>query len=186
MLPASGRALSVIMAMTGARCETLQPRAVRLLPLHSNMPYWRLHYHLVWATDERRPAIDEENTTAIHHAVYGKAKKLGIILHAVGGVADHLHVVASVPPKLALADCVGKLKGASSHAVNQGRPGAATFRWQAGYGALSVGGRSLPQVVAYVRDQATHHQKGSTLGVYERTTKGDDGVPVLIEPAEPK
>jgi putative transposase len=156
------------------------------LPPLADVAYWRLHYHLVWATDERRPTIDAGNTAAIHHAVYGKAQELGIILHAVGGVADHLHVVASVPPKLALADCVGKLKGASSHAVNLGRPGAATFRWQAGYGALSVGGRALPQVVAYVHDQAIHHQKHSTIGVYERMTDSDDGVPVLVEPADPE
>jgi len=149
------------------------------------MAYWRLHYHLIWATDERRPIIDTAHIDVLHRALYGKAKELALIVHAVGGMADHIHFVASVPPKLALAECVGKLKGASSHAVNLGRDGAAAFRWQAGYGALSVGGRSLPDVIAYVRDQVRHHQGGSTISVYERTTENDDGVSVLVEPTMP-
>src|SRR6266404_4070549 len=151
-----------------------------------DMAYWRLHYHLIWATDERRPLVDAVNADVIHRAVCGKGKELGVIVHAVGGVADHLHVVVSVPPKLALADCVGRIKGVSSHAVNLGTQGAETFRWQAGYGALSLGGQSLPEVIAYVRDQFRHHQEGSVIDVYERTTESDHGVSMLVERAEPK
>jgi putative transposase len=150
------------------------------------MAYWRLHYHLVWATDERQPIIDAANADVLHRALYGKAKELALIVHALGGMADHIHIVASVPPKLALADCVGKLKGASSHAANLGQAGGPVFRWQAGYGALSIGGRSLPEVIAYVRDQVRHHQMGSTIGVYERTTERDEGVSELVEPVAPK
>jgi len=52
--------------------------------------------------------------------------------------------------------------------------------------ALSIGGRSLPEVIAYVRDQARHHQMGSTIRVYEHTTESDDGVFALVEPTAPK
>lgn len=156
------------------------------LPPNSRVAFWRLHYHLVWATDERQPLINAASAAVIWRTVYGKAKELAVIVHAVGGMADHVHLVVSVPPQLALAECVRQLKGASSHAVNLDGPAATRFRWQAGYGALSVGGRSLPDVVAYVRHQGAHHRNGSTLAVYERTAECEDGPATLAESAGPE
>ena len=129
MLEASAFVLSVSTVMPSVRYGTLRSASCILLASPGRcMAYWRLHYHLVWATDEREPSIDAAIADVIHRVMYGKAKELGLVIHAVGGVEDHLHIVVSVPPKLALADCVGKLKGASSHAVNLGRQGAAAFR----------------------------------------------------------
>ena len=141
------------------------------------MAFWRLHYHLIWTTYQREPLIDAAREVLIHQTVYGKAKELGLLIHAVGGIEDHLHVVASIPPRLSVADCVGKLKGASSHRVNlEVRDGA--FRWQGGYGALSIGARSLAQAIAYVRNQREHHGAGRPMAIYERCTDEDDGVVV--------
>ncbi len=143
------------------------------------MAYWRLHYHLVWTTHKREPLIDAASEVLIRYTLYGKAKELGILIHAIGNVDDHIHVVASVPPKLSIADCVGKLKGASSHRVNQeGRQ--QTFRWQGGYGALSLGGHSLATVIAYVRNQREHHQCGRAIALYERCTEEDDGAAAAL------
>ena len=145
------------------------------------MAFWRLHYHLVWSTQRREPLIDRACEVLIHTTLYGKAKELGILIHAIGNVEDHIHVVVSVPPRLAVADCVGKLKGASSHRVNQ-ETARRVFRWQAGYGALSLGGRSLPTVIAYVRNQRQHHAGGRPIAIYERSTEEEDGV--LIGPGD--
>ena len=139
------------------------------------MAFWRLHYHLVWSTQQREPLIDAASELLIHHTLYGKAKELGVLIHAVGNVEDHIHVVASVPPRLAVADCVGKLKGASSHRVNQ-ETARRTFRWQAGYGALSLGGRSPGTVITYVRNQRQHHTAGRLVAIYERSAEEEDGV----------
>jgi len=38
-------------------------------------------------------------------------------MHEVGGIEDHVHTVFSLPPKYAVADFIGTLKGASSHWV---------------------------------------------------------------------
>jgi putative transposase len=42
------------------------------------------------------------------------------------------------------------------------------FKWQAGYGALTVGERSLEIVMEYVAKQKEHHKNKTTIGVYER------------------
>ncbi len=69
------------------------------------MPYWRLHYHLVWTTFGRLPVLTADLGPAVYRSVCARAKRLGVILHAIGGVEDHVHVVASVPPRIAVAEC---------------------------------------------------------------------------------
>jgi hypothetical protein len=92
-------------------------------------------------------------------------------------------MVVSIPPRLAVADCVGALKGASSHRVNQETQQGA-FRWQGGYGALSIGGRSLASVIAYVRNQRKHHRNPESLiSIYERCAEADDGVVIVADEA---
>lgn len=42
----------------------------------------------------------------------------GTILHAIGGVEDHIHIVVSMQPNVLVSDWVGKLKGSSSYYIN--------------------------------------------------------------------
>jgi len=134
------------------------------------MSHWRLHYHLVWATYQREPQITAARGQLIRATLYAKARELGLTLHEVGGMEEHLHLVVSVPPSLAVADCVRHLKGATSRAVNRSRATAAPFRRQDSYGALTIGGRSLTAVIAYVRNQRQHHHTDTTIPAYERTS----------------
>lgn len=132
------------------------------------MTYWRLHYHVIWSTLDRQPILTPEVEKIFYGVIHGKAEELGLKIHAAGNVADHAHVVLSIPPKIAVADCLRHLKGASAYAINHmaGRDGQ--FKWQAGYGALTVGDRSLEKVMEYAARQKEHHQTGTIIGVYER------------------
>ena len=120
------------------------------------MPYWRLFYHAVWGTKNRLPLIDASWEDDLHGYIWGKATALECIPHAINGMSDHLHVVISIPPKLSIATLIGKLKGASSHHVNE-RYMDSAFAWQAEYGVLSFSERSLSRVVDYVKNQKKHH-----------------------------
>jgi REP element-mobilizing transposase RayT len=84
----------------------------------------------------------------------------GVIVHAVNGVADHVHLAVIVPPTLNLSEWLGRLKGASAHYVNEQLTNRKTFGWQAGYGIVSFGTKDLPRVVAYVERQKEHHSGG--------------------------
>ncbi len=120
------------------------------------MPYWRLFYHIVWGTKNRLELIDPAWEKDLYGYLWGKATALECTPHAIGGIADHIHVVISIPPKLCVATLVGKLKGASSHHINQNYAGGA-FLWQAEYGIFSFSEKSLPMVIEYVNNQKKHH-----------------------------
>ena len=100
--------------------------------------------------------------------LYGKAKEMGLKIHAAGNVEDHVHIVLSIPPKVALADCVKNIKGASAYAINHMPDSDGQFKWQEGYGALTIGERSLAAVMAYAARQKEHHKERSVMAVYER------------------
>ena len=123
------------------------------------MPYWRLFYHLVWSTARREALLDEAMAGTVERSVRTTCRDRGAILHAVGVMPDHVHIAVSIPPSIAVATFVGRLKGAASHAVNalDGRSSDDSFSWQAEYGALSFGEKALPDVVAYITNQHARH-----------------------------
>ena len=132
------------------------------------MPYWRLFYHITWATREREPLIQVAFETRLHSVIAAKASDLGGVVHAVGGVEDHVHLAVSVPPRIALADFNGQVKGASSHFVNHELNLPHVFRWQAEYGIVSFGGRQLEIVMEYIRQQRQHHLEHTVIPFLER------------------
>ena len=139
------------------------------------MAYWRLYYHVVWATYGRLPLITGGIKKQVYGVVLQKARELGVVVHAIGGIEDHIHVVVSIPPKLAVAQCVKHFKGASARYVNE-HSAHGTFKWQDGYGVLTFGGGAMKTVVSYVLNQGAHHGKGALRPSFERMTGDDDGV----------
>jgi REP element-mobilizing transposase RayT len=94
---------------------------------------------------------------------------LGGVVHAIGGVEDHVHVAVSIPPRLALSDFVGQLKGGSTHWVTHLSVHAQPFAWQQDYGALSFGKQALPKVVEYIHAQPDRHRTQQVSPAMERT-----------------
>jgi putative transposase len=134
------------------------------------MPYWRTFYHLVWGTKAREPLIGEDEEGVIRYSMKTTLDELDVIPHAVGFMPDHVHVAVSIPPKVAVAVLVKRLKGASAHAVNHadGRSDTGRFGWQAEYGVLTFGEKALPDVIAYVNNQRTRHANRRTWPPLER------------------
>ncbi len=132
------------------------------------MPFWRLYYHLIWGTKNRLPLISAEIEPILFTFIAKKASGLGIRLYAIGGVSDHVHLIVSAPPTLAISTIVKELKGASAHCLNHSGGMEGSFAWQRGYGALTIGERHLDVVIAYVKGQKEHHAQTSTNAWLER------------------
>jgi putative transposase len=131
------------------------------------MPYWKLYYHLVWATKNRLPLIDSALEPGLYKAIAAKAKDMGGFVHAIGGIDDHVHLAVSIPPKIAPAKFIGDVKGNSSHFVNHVIKPDFEFYWQDEYGVLSFGERNLASVVHYIHSQKQHHTDGTLITAME-------------------
>jgi putative transposase len=132
------------------------------------MALWRLYYHFVWATKEREPLINSDREAELYGYIIGKADALSCIVHAIGGIEDHIHLVVSIPPTLAIADFVKTIKGSSAHHLNHTFSASSNkFGWQEGYGVFSLGSKQLEQAVNYVENQKTHHLNGTAIASLE-------------------
>ena len=77
----------------------------------------------------------------------------------VGGVEDHVHVLAGLGRTITIADWAKELKRVSSVWVKEQRTELRDFQWQGGYGCFSVSHSNLTQVIEYVRTQEEHHRR---------------------------
>jgi REP element-mobilizing transposase RayT len=90
----------------------------------------------------------------------GIIKGLGGTVMTVGGMPDHVHIVARLPTNVSVADAVRTVKSNSSRWMNE-RSGDMKFGWQRGYSAFSVSQSAVPIVARYVQNQERHHRRRS-------------------------
>ena len=139
--------------------------------------YWELYYHLIWRTKDSEPLLTPRVEPLTHQYLIHRAlQTVGALVHAVGGIEDHVHMAVSLPPTVEIARWVGDLKGATAHHINHG-PCGISLSWQTGYGVVSFGKRDLPWVVAYIRRQREHHAAGRSEDRLERITQLEDQSP---------
>ena len=141
------------------------------------MSYWRCHYHFIWTTRERLPAIDADRESIIARCVASIADNDRFEIHAVGVVSDHVHVAASIPPRIAVASVVQKFKGSSSHQLTSTKGSPQPWPgWQAEYGVLTFGDGSVDRIVAYVLNQKEHHQNATLWAPLEQIRADRPGI----------
>jgi len=140
------------------------------------MPYWRLHYHAIWACKNRLPLITPDLEPELQKYLFRKGRQLGAIMHAVGNTDNHVHTAFSLPPKIAIANFIHDLKGASSHWVSNVLKYSDGFGWQRGYGILSYNDSILPKVIDYVKRQKEHHRNNTFNRRFEHWSENDEGV----------
>jgi putative transposase len=134
------------------------------------MPYWQLFYHLIWSTKSREPLLTPDVEKEIYGFLVAKATGLGAVVYALDGTEDHVHLVTSIPPSIAVSRFVGQIKAVASTRFNKAQRGDTVFAWQAEYGAFSFDGKRLGNVIAYVEKQKRHHADGTIIPVLERLT----------------
>ena len=119
--------------------------------------YTNLITHNVFSTKDRTELINDEIKTELHAYLGGLVKELKGKPIKVGGINDHVHILASLPPTVSTSDAMRFIKANSSKWVSErfNKP----FEWQKGYGAFSVSRSGLEAVADYIKDQVEHHKK---------------------------
>jgi putative transposase len=123
------------------------------------MSHTNLLYHIVFATKERAPMITKALRPELHAYLGGIVRKLGGTALEVNGVADHLHLLAAIPPTITVSHFVNKLKSGSSSWAKA--PTKGRFQWQPRYGGFTVSESQVERVRRYIRNQEEHHRSVS-------------------------
>ncbi len=119
----------------------------------------KIDMHVISHVKSTSPRMQPDDLPRIFAYIGGILRKLGSIPLAIGGVSDHIHIVMSLSPNMALSNLMRTIKSYSSKWIKSLSPQYATFAWQDGYGAFSISPSILEKVIQYVKNQESHHRK---------------------------
>jgi putative transposase len=117
--------------------------------------YSNLLVHIIYSTKDRAPFITPDLKPRLYSYIGGIVRNLDGVLVEIGGIEDHVHLFVRFPPKLAIAELVGKVKSNSSKWAKREVP---DFAWQAGYAPFSVSESAAADVQRYILNQEEHHR----------------------------
>ena len=116
-----------------------------------------LHCHVVFSTKGRAPLITPQVAERLYAYLGGTARGKGDMVLQVGGTADHVHLLLSLPANRTVADAVRDLRANSSRWLHEQFPQLRAFAWQEGYAAFSIAFAGIERVRAYIAHQEQHH-----------------------------
>jgi putative transposase len=109
--------------------------------------YSEISLHVVWHTKGSRFLIKPHAEQAVYDCIRRRAIEPGeVFVHEIGGTGSHAHLAATVPPTLLISEWIGRVKGGSSHDLNELPVFGGSFCWQTGYGVVSFGTKNLPWI----------------------------------------
>ncbi len=114
--------------------------------------------HIIFSTKNREPWLVSNVRPRVHAYVATICRDLGAELVRVGGVADHVHIVTTLPRTVTQAQSIERIKKTSSKWIKALDARYRGFFWQRGYGAFSVSPSQLDAVLHYVETQDEHHR----------------------------
>ena len=120
--------------------------------------YTKLYYHLVFSTKHRKPSITSALEPDLHKYIAGIIRNIEGSSIEINGMADHIHILTIIPPKISISDALRSIKAGSSKWIHETIPNATAFAWQDGYAAFTVSASQVEAVRSYIRNQKSHHQ----------------------------
>src|SRR5580700_9384116 len=97
-----------------------------------------LNIHCVFSTKERVLVLNPDIRERLWPYMGGIAKENGMIPKCIGGVSDHVHLLVTLPTRLAVAKAIQLIKAGSSAWIHQSFPNLRNFAWQQGQFAIDL------------------------------------------------
>ena len=115
-----------------------------------------LKYHVVWCPKYRRHVLVDAVAERLRVLLGEKAAELGMTIHALEIMPDHVHLFVESDPTLCVAEIVNRFKGFTSRALRQEFHHLTTCLptlWSRSYYAGTVGHVSEKTMKDYIESQ---------------------------------
>lgn len=128
--------------------------------LNKNMStYTQILYQIVFSTKNREKTLTKENRPDLYKDIWGVLKNKKCHLYQIGGIEDHLHIITSIHPSIALATLVKDIKLGSTSFIKEKKIFQHFNGWQDGYAAFTYSIDAKNNLIEYVKNQEAHHCK---------------------------
>ena len=118
----------------------------------------KIWIHLVFATKNRQPFLTNAIRRDVFQHILRNSNSKGIEMDFVNGYYDHAHCLFKLPSQMSIATAAQRIKGESSHWINQEQLVQQHFQWQDDYYAESVSLKDVPRIRNYIKKQEEHHR----------------------------
>lgn len=135
---------------------------------YKNDTYTQIHIQAVFAVKNRQSLILNSWKQDLYKYIVTIIQNHSHKVLAIGGTADHIHILFGLRPSESLSDLMKDVKGSSSKWINEKRLSNGWFSWQESYGAFSYSKSALPNVIHYIETQEEHHKKESMQSEYRK------------------
>lgn len=125
------------------------------------MPLVKIWIHLVWATKNRKPLLDNDIRQKVFSHIRENAKGKNIYVDFINGYSDHVHCLIALNQEQTIAKTVQLLKGESAYWINKNNLCKEKFEWQTEYFAVSISESGVNQIRDYIKRQEEHHARKS-------------------------
>lgn len=124
------------------------------------MSYVNLIYHIVLRTKRSVPAINESHERELYLYMLTFLRSRGCVLHRIGGMPDHVHLLMEVHPSVALSDFMRDMKTATSKFMKANRDTKFPMfdGWEPEYYASTVSKSDVASIKQYIINQKEHHK----------------------------
>ncbi len=126
-----------------------------------------LKFHIVFSTKYRLPWITADIEPELYAYIGGIIENKSGQMIEIGGIEDHIHILAGFHQSRSVASMVGAIKSNSS-SFGKEITHNPSFGWQPGYAAFSVSESQVTRVKRYLQRQKEHHQKMTFEGEVHR------------------
>jgi putative transposase len=120
--------------------------------------YSQILYQVVFSTKHRQATLLKANRIDLYKYIWGILKEKNCFLYQMGGIEDHIHIVFSLHPSVALADLIRDIKISSSSFIKEKGFFPDFGGWQEGYGAFTYSIDAKEALIEYVKNQEEHHK----------------------------
>lgn len=132
---------------------------------------WECKYHLTWIPKYRKKQIFEDMRKYLGEVLKELARRRGCEILEGHLRPDHAHMLISIPPKYAVSQVVGYLKGKSAiHLAREyfGRKKNFTGQhfWARGYHVSTVG-RDEETIRKYIKEQEREDRRMDQLNLFK-------------------
>jgi REP-associated tyrosine transposase len=115
-----------------------------------------LKYHLVWCPKYRRAVLVDAVERRLRELLTEKSDELGMTVHALEVMPDHVHLYVESDPTHCVAEIVNRLKGYTSRVLRDEFPSLRSrlpTLWSRSYFASSIGHVSAATIERFIAEQ---------------------------------
>jgi REP element-mobilizing transposase RayT len=120
--------------------------------------FTNLLFHVIFSTKFRKPLVEDSVREELYCYIGGIIREQRGSLLEIGGMPDHVHILARLSPTIAISDVLKLIKANSSKWMNERGGRWKRFQWQTGYAAFSVSESRVADLRRYIQGQAEHHR----------------------------